>query len=87
MRANAPTAFRQLFAVVSFFCFAAILGTAYAPPTHSAAAAPAVQAAPAPGLEIYMFPVGQADSMLVVGPAPARKTMLVAKPPSHCTTS
>lgn len=32
---------------------------------------------PAYGLEIYIFQIGQADSMLVVGPGPARKTMLV----------
>jgi beta-lactamase superfamily II metal-dependent hydrolase len=29
------------------------------------------------GLEIYIFEVGQADSMLLVGPAPDRKTLLV----------
>lgn len=32
---------------------------------------------PAYGLAIYIFQIGQADSMLVVGPGPARKTMLV----------
>ncbi len=40
-------------------------------------------ASPAPGqnqssgLEIYIFRVGQADSMLVVGPRPGRKTLLI----------
>jgi beta-lactamase superfamily II metal-dependent hydrolase len=29
------------------------------------------------GLEIYVFNIGQADSMLIVGPAPTRKTLLV----------
>ncbi|MGC1468161.1 MAG: hypothetical protein WA793_02165 [Sphingorhabdus sp.] len=29
------------------------------------------------GLEIYMFRIGQADSMLVVGPAPERRTLLI----------
>lgn len=29
------------------------------------------------GLEIYVFRVGQADSMLIVGPRPARRTLLV----------
>ena len=31
----------------------------------------------APLLEVYVFNIGQADSMLVVGPAPRRRTMLV----------
>lgn len=30
-----------------------------------------------PGLQVYMFSIGQADSLLVVGPPPARKTLLV----------
>lgn len=29
------------------------------------------------GLEIYVFDIGQADSMLLVGPPPARKTVLI----------
>lgn len=33
--------------------------------------------APPLGMEIYVFNMGQADSMLVVGPAPFRKTLLV----------
>lgn len=32
---------------------------------------------PAYGLEIYIFDVGQANSMLIVGPGPERKTLLV----------
>jgi beta-lactamase superfamily II metal-dependent hydrolase len=31
----------------------------------------------APGLEIYVFSMGQADSMLFVGPPPGRRTLLV----------
>lgn len=33
--------------------------------------------APATLLEVYIFDIGQADSMLVVGPPPARRTLLV----------
>ncbi|MFL6290475.1 MAG: ComEC/Rec2 family competence protein [Thermoanaerobaculia bacterium] len=51
-----------------------------APPAAAAAAA-----APASLLEIYVFDIGQADSMLVIGPAPDRKTLLVdlGKPSAH----
>ncbi len=38
---------------------------------------PQPSAAPASLLEIYVFDIGQADSMLVIGPAPDRKTLLV----------
>lgn len=38
---------------------------------------PALAPVTNPGLQIYMFSIGQADSLLVVGPPPARKTLLV----------
>lgn len=44
-----------------------------APPINTGALDPITDA----GLEIYVFDIGQADSMLVVGPPPARRTMLV----------
>lgn len=43
---------------------------------ESAAAMPAVAAAAKP-FEIHILSVGQADSMLIIGPGPARRTMLV----------
>ena len=39
--------------------------------------APDAAAAPGPLLEIHVFNIGQADSMLVIGPAPERRTLLV----------
>lgn len=54
------------------------------PRTRSIAADAGATACPAPladapdvRLAIYLFSIGQADSMLVVGPAPERKTLLV----------
>lgn len=43
----------------------------------SAASAAAAGNAAQHGLQIYMFNMGQADSMLIVGPSPDRKTLLV----------
>src|SRR5688572_11925748 len=43
------------------------------PPSPTMLSPPAAAA----GLQIYVFRVGQADSMLLVGPGPARKTLLV----------
>jgi beta-lactamase superfamily II metal-dependent hydrolase len=46
-------------------------------PAAAAFAAPADAAPTGPLLEIYIFNIGQADSMLVVGPRPQRRTLLV----------
>ncbi|HEX6640263.1 MAG TPA: MBL fold metallo-hydrolase [Thermoanaerobaculia bacterium] len=60
----------------------------------AAPAAMALEAAPA-RLEIHVFDIGQADSMLVIGPPPDRKTLLIdlgkptptSKLPPNFTTS
>jgi beta-lactamase superfamily II metal-dependent hydrolase len=44
---------------------------------HSLARDTAALAAVAEPFEVHIFSIGQADSMLVIGPGPARKTMLV----------
>jgi hypothetical protein len=46
--------------------------------TSLVATAQAAEAAPEePGLSIYMFTLGQADSMLVLGPPPQRRSLLI----------
>jgi hypothetical protein len=48
------------------------------PAARSAPVPPPPPAPPSgPALEIYVFNIGQADSMLVIGPAPGRKTLLI----------